>query len=361
MLSTKRLTKIHSITQERIIAGSGCLLATAKQKAASHRLTLPISIAAKCSLGGLVATNAGGANVTGYGTAGELVLGLEVVTADGKIVSSINRPFKNNYGYRWHNWFVGTEGTLGFITKVDIRLYPMAKQQTTVLLPAPNPVELANRLTHCFATGITALEYISKNAMELGLAYNKYSFCPPQDYILLEVKSDLTTPNLTHYVTKALAKLGIKKPISHPNLWQLRGSLSDAAKARGLALKHDISVPKTQLAHFLTTAPKRLRLAAGWQVICFGHLGDGSLHYNLQPPPNTPKPQLLKARQLYGKRLWDLVASLKGSITAEHGTGRFYNLKTYTPKEEYQLMATLKQALDPHHILGRGVIWQNRA
>jgi len=350
VLSSHNLTKIHRITGERVIAGSGCSLQTIQQQAAKHSAMLPIGIVSKCSLGGLVATNAGGANVVGFGTTGELVMGLEVVTADGNIHSSLARPFKDNYGYRWHNWFIGSEGTLGFITAVDMRLYPLPKQRVAVLFEALEPLsQLSQSLVEQFGSSIMALEYMSESAMRLGLEYNGFKIANPKPSILLEIASPFREPPLKPYVISSLTKLGIKNPITEPRLWQLRGSLSDAGKAKGFALKHDISIPKHRLEEFLDEAPKLV--PQHWEIICFGHLGDGSLHYNIHPPAKT--------EQKWSERIYELVVKLGGSIAAEHGTGRYYDLAKYKSPNEYELMKSLKQSLDPNNILGKGVLWQD--
>lgn len=377
VVSSERLNRIRFLGDERVIAEAGCTLAEVRRAAAEVGRQLPLRLASEgsCTIGGVVSTNAGGANVIAYGSTRGLVLGLEVVTADGETVSNLSRPLKDNSGYHWSGCFIGAEGTLGIITAAAMRLLPRPKCEVTAWLATAEPWAAATALKERLHGFVTALELVNRQAMELGVAYigghrgerTGEPFAPPPqgDYnILLEVAAHQDEVPLAEMTATALADLGeaviAQNPRQAERLWRFRDCISEAQRAAGFGIKHDIALPTVgQLPKFLAAADEVLALPSDWRVICFGHLGDCSLHYNLQCPPTFSKKEFLRVREVHNSKVHELVTKMGGSISAEHGIGRYYRrqLRRLKPKAEYSLLKRLKASLDPQNIMNPGVLF----
>ena len=367
VISSERLRRFRLVGEERIIAEAGCILAELRRVAAENGSQFPLRLASEgsCTVGGIVSTNAGGAGVIAHGSVRRLVLGLEVVTADGEVASALNRPLKDNSGYHWSGCFVGAEGTLGVVTAADLRLLPAAAQRITAWLVVSEPWMAAASLKRRLHGFVTALELVGAAALELALKHNPQPFVAPKgEYnILLEVAAYDSALPLLRMLETALADTGGEAVIAQNcrqarQLWALRDCLSEAQRAEGFSIKHDIALPLAVLPRFLAEAEERLALGGDWRLICFGHLGDGSLHYNLQCPSGFSRREFLRAREVYNGEVHRLVAELGGSISAEHGIGRYYcrQLRELKPAGEYSLLKRLKASLDPQNIMNPGVL-----
>ncbi len=363
VVSAERMRRIRTLEKDKIVAEAGCLLADARAAADARGRQLPLKLASEgsCAIGGAVSTNAGGANVTAYGSIRRLVLGLEAVTARGELVSSINRPSKDNSGYRWSECFIGAEGTLGIITAAELRLVPAPATKFTAWLAVDEPVAAGSLLQERLYGFIVALEVMNSEAMELALRYLAEPPPLPRGRYNLLVEVAAHCPDLAvgleRVLQNALVACGGEAVIARSGrqaaaMWETRDCISDAQRAEGFSIKHDIALPIAALKDFLANRPK------GWRLICFGHLGDGSLHYNLQCPKSFSKKEFLRARKRQNEKVYSMVTKLGGSISAEHGIGRYHKarLSKLKPAAEYALLKRLKAALDPQNIMNPGVL-----
>jgi FAD/FMN-containing dehydrogenase len=374
ILSLSRLDRIRSIDPEdfSMVAEAGCILATLQDEARAADRYLPLSLSAEgsCQIGGNLATNAGGINVIRYGNAREQVLGLEVVLADGSIIDGLRSLRKDNAGYDLKQLFIGSEGTLGIITAVTLRLCPLPGETTTLLVTledAGSAVTLLARMRSALGDRIESFELISKYALELvtrHIAGAKLAFQPSGEwFVLTEVSIGEGQEQLEQLLEGVvqedlLVDAVIAKNIAEAEaLWRVRHSISEAQKHEGPSIKHDISVPISRMQQFLVQCAERLKeQEPAAKPVIFGHVGDGNLHYNL----TVPEELAADARRVSGvtRTIYDLVAELGGSFSAEHGVGSTKRawLEKYRGATELELMRRLKRALDPQGLLNPGKV-----
>lgn len=369
VLSLARMNAIRhlDVVGETLEVEAGCILQVAKEAAAAQGLLLPISLAAEGSarIGGVVSTNAGGTDVVRYGMTRSRILGLEVVTADGQIVNGLRRLRKDNAGYDWKQWFIGTEGTLGIVTAAVIQLTPCPAHRVTALLAVPTSVqalELLRATRQAIGDTLTGFELMSGAA--LTLVHKHQSLKVPLGasdwYVLLEASSCLAglreaTEDLLQTVLEhGHASDGVvaESERQAAELWALRESITEAEGREGRSLKHDVSVPISAIPDFLRDADAMVQAHyPGARVNAFGHAGDGNIHYNVILPPG------LEAQDL-NARVHDLVVAHEGSISAEHGIGQYRvgELVRCRSPLELQLARRIKQALDPAQLLNPGKV-----
>jgi FAD/FMN-containing dehydrogenase len=376
LLSLGRLNRIletdplnFSITVE-----AGCILATIQDAARAAGRYFPLSLGAEgsCQIGGNLATNAGGINVVRYGTARAQVLGLEVVLADGTILSTLRSLRKDTGGYDLKQLFVGSEGTLGIITAATLRLYPDPGETSTALIglqDSGDAVRLLADLRDRLGDRIEAFELVSSPIFDLVERYIAGAALPFDEhypwYVLTEVATASQPDVLQDALMGALEKEQILDVIIAKNraesekLWHMRHSIAEAERQHGPALKHDISVPVSAMQKFLERGDAVLgELLPDAELLAFGHVGDGNLHYNVKLPDSVQG----DARDAAGRRIstaiYDLVADLGGSFSAEHGVGvtKKALLEHYRGGAELAVMRRLKRALDPENILNPGKI-----
>jgi FAD/FMN-containing dehydrogenase len=355
LLSTRRLNRIRALDRDgaHVIAEAGVVLHNLHKVAEEANFLFPISLASEgsCTIGGNLSTNAGGVNVLRYGMARALVLGLEVVLADGRVLDLLRTLHKDNTGYDLKQLFIGAEGTLGVITAAALKLYPRPRQVTTALVPLADPAAAIALLAHLQdATGglLTAFELIPRVGVDLVLKHIGAAD-PLREkapwYALVE------GPPFEDALGDADAAIA-QTQAQRANLWRLRESLSEAQKLEGPSLKHDISVPLAAIADFIREATAAV-LAAVPQArpVTFGHVGDGNLHFNFQVPDTS-------RRDAVARIVHDTVYRFHGSMSAEHGIGvmKRDDLVRYKSAEEIAVMRTLKQALDPRNILNPGKV-----
>ena len=371
VLSLARMNAIRDIDSagETMEVEAGCILQVAQEAAAEQGLLLPISLAAEGSaqVGGIVSTNAGGTNVLRYGMARSRVLGLEVVTADGQIVRGLRRLRKDNAGYDWKQWFIGTEGTLGIVTAVVLQLATRPQHQVTALLALDSPasaIQLLTRARRAIGETLTGFELMSGSSLELVVRHRQtalpLSVAPW--YVLLEASSclpglrDATEALLGDALESGLASDGVlaESARQEAELWGLREFISEAESKEGRSVKHDVSVPIAAIPEFLQAANAAVAQAfPGSRVNAFGHAGDGNIHYNVIVPPET---DALALNRLVN----DLVVSFCGSISAEHGIGQYRTQELARCKDapELALARRIKQALDPLGLLNPGKVFR---
>ena len=379
MLSLERMNKILELNTENftITVESGCILNNIQEKAEENSLFFPLSLASEgsCTIGGNLATNAGGINVLRYGMARDLVLGLEVVMANGKIWNSLSSLRKDNRGYNLKHLFVGSEGTLGIITKAVLKLFPAPNCIETAIFAIPDPesaIELLGLARKASADLLNAFELINRNGLEMvlkNIPNTKEPFLKKYNwYILLEFSSS-SKSNLREQM-ETLFELALKKNIvrdgiiaessqQRKELWVLRDGLNEAQKPEGGSIKHDISVPINNVSEFIRKASKAVNeFIPNSRTVAFGHIGDGNIHFNVSQPVNMNKEEYLNLWEEMNNIVFGIVNNLNGSFSAEHGIGilKKEELKKYNPEIEINLMKSIKNNFDPKNILNPGKV-----
>ncbi|SFG81945.1 FAD/FMN-containing dehydrogenase [Duganella sp. CF458] len=380
VLSLARMQKIRKVdpVNRTMTVDAGVILQHAQEAAAAEGCLFPLSLAAEgsCTIGGNLSTNAGGTGVLRYGNTRELCLGLEVVTPQGEIWSGLRGLRKDNTGYDLRDLFIGAEGTLGIITGAVLKLYPQPKASVTALAAMESPAAALRLLSimqdHCGAS-LTGFELMS--AFCLRLVARHFPALPQpladghEQYALLELSSSESETHAAALLERALgAALGegvvqdavvASSAAQSRGLWDLREHIPLAQAADGKNIKHDISLPVSSIADFIAGTEPRLQSAfPGCQLVCFGHLGDGNLHFNVAPPAGVAHEDFLQSQEAVNRVVHDAVASFGGSISAEHGIGALKRdeLARYKSPVELNLMRAIKAALDPLGLMNPGKI-----
>jgi FAD/FMN-containing dehydrogenase len=382
LLSTRRLNRIRAIdpANDSITAEAGCTLQQVQAAAAAASRLFPLSLAAEgsCTIGGNLATNAGGVHVLRYGTARALCLGLEVATASGEIWDGLRGLRKDNTGYDLRDLFIGSEGTLGVITAAVLRLYPAPASRAVAFVAVASPsaaLQLLHEAQHRAGASLTACELMDALSLAFVLRHTQGARRPLDEpspwYVLLEISSfgagepaDLLLLSLLeHALSNEIATDAAvsASQAQFASLWALREGASDAQAAEGPTIKHDVALPVSALAGFVAAAAQAIaEQFPGLRPVVWGHVGDGNLHYNVSPPPGrcgqADKAWFLGQEAALNVLVHDLVAQRGGSISAEHGLGvlRRDAAAGYKSPVEMRLMQTIKRALDPCGIMNPG-------
>lgn len=358
-----------------ITAEAGCVLSTLQQAARDAGAQFALSLAAEGSaqIGGCIATDAGGTNVLRYGTARQQVLGLEVVLPDGRILDVLRGLRKDTAGYDVKQWFIGAEGTLGIITKACCRLHPLPTQTRTVMAAVRSPASalgLLARLRAMLGESLSSFEMMPRHGLELVLAWRAGARDPFEQpypwYVLLEgdgpaAHDDSLAAALAQVSDEGLVEAAVVagSVAQAQALWQLRDDLSAAQKHAGPSIKHDVAVPLSALDAFIERGTALAgRLVPGGPVLAFGHVGDGNVHFNVGCPPGMRADAFLARWETVAREVHDLVISLGGTASAEHGIGQLKvtELARLRGGVELQLMHGLKAMLDPHGIMNPGKV-----
>jgi FAD/FMN-containing dehydrogenase len=378
VLSLGRMTALREIdlSSNTMTVEAGTILSRVQEVAARAGRLFPLSLAAEgsCTIGGNLATNAGGTNVLAYGTARDLVLGLEAVLADGRILSDLSKLKKNNTGYDLKNLFIGSEGTLGIITAAVLKLYPRPRAIETAFvgLASPRAALALLDLSRDMAGGeITTFELIPRIGLDFVLAHfdarevlsSKHPW-----YVLLELSSQSRQGLAARLL--ALLEAGFEKHIvedaalaasldQRENFWKLRELLPDAQRHEGGSIKHDISVSIADIPVFLEEVERAVSSAMpGARLVAFGHLGDGNIHCNVSQPIGANAQSFLARWDEINAIVHGLVIERNGSISAEHGIGQLKRdlLPKVKDKVAMEMMRAIKQTLDPKNILNPGKV-----
>ena len=370
VLSLNRMDAVRNVDRVGMTleAEAGCILEHAKQAAGEVGRYLPISFGAQGSatVGGMISTNAGGSNALRYGTVRQLVLDVEAVLADGSVVGGLSGLRKDNAGWDWKQLLIGSEGTLGIVTAAVLRLVPLPSEQALAFLSLESPeaaLALLERFQDRMGDAIAAFELISGPTLDLVIHHlggrsplNVAPWC-----VLVEVAD--SAGNLRRRFEAALtaaAEAGaledaaLAESTEHARrFWTLRESIAEAERRQQPSAKHDVSVPVARVPAFLREAETALaRLGPGLQIVAFGHLGDGNLHYNVAgTAAGIADADITRV-------VHDVVARFGGSISAEHGIGqyRLAELVRLKPPTELALLRRLKRALDPDGLFNPGKV-----
>jgi len=380
VLSLTRLTRVRALdtVNNTITVEAGCILEQVQNAAADAERLFPLSLAAEgsCTLGGNLSTNAGGTGVLRYGNTRELCLGLEVVTPQGEIWSSLRGLRKDNTGYDLRNLFIGAEGTLGIITAAVLKLFPQPKAQMTAVAALQSADDALRLLTlaqsHCGAA-LTGFELMSELCLQLVAKHfpqvrQPFAQSHPQ-YVLLELSDSESEQHanamLENVIEQALEQGIIEDAVAAVSiaqsqaLWHLREHIPLAQAEEGKNIKHDISVPISHIGEFVRVTDALLQQDfPGVRMVTFGHLGDGNLHYNVSPAEGTPGDALLEQQPAINRVVYDSVMRFGGSISAEHGVGALKRdeIRHYKSPVEIELMQAIKRALDPLNLMNPGKV-----
>ena len=380
VLALAHLNRIRSIdaANDSLIAEAGCLLAQVQGAADEAGRLFPLSLGSEgsCQIGGNLSTNAGGTSVLRYGMMRDLVLGLEVVLADGRVLNALSALRKDNTGYDIKSLFLGAEGTLGVITAATLKLFPPVRSRATAFVAVPDlhaAVGLLGRLRSASSDRVSSFELIPRIAVDLTLKHIaglSDPFAGPYTwYVLCELGSSLARDPLEDILGDALGAALAEGAIldavvtrserERETLWRLRESIPEAQRREGVGLKHDISVPVSRLADFVArAAPWIAANVPDGRLVAYGHVGDGNLHFNLSADPDADAARFLARGEAVKRAVHDLVQEFGGSFSAEHGIGRLKvgELERYTSPVELSLMRAVKDALDPHQIMNPGKV-----
>jgi FAD/FMN-containing dehydrogenase len=380
VLSLRRLNRIRQVDAANysMIVEAGCTLAEAQAAARQADRLFPLSLGSEgtAQIGGNLSTNAGGTAVLRYGMMRDLVLGLEVVLADGRLLEGLKSLRKDNTGYDVKSLFVGAEGTLGVITAASLKLFPQPADTATALVGIDSPpqaLDLLARLRAAAGDQVTSFELMPRVAVQLTVKHVP-GVADPLDqnapwYLLIELTSPNPRQDLATLLTATLEDAAAAGTIvdamfatsmaQAQAMWKLRESVPEAQRRHGASLKHDVSVPVSALPALIAEGSALVsRLAPEGDVVSYGHAGDGNLHFNVSQKPGTDLETFMAKGPALELALFDLVESLGGSISAEHGIGRLKAAEFARRADPVELavMHALKRALDPKGIMNPGKV-----
>jgi FAD/FMN-containing dehydrogenase len=378
VLSLTRLRALREIdpASNTMTVEAGMVLADVQEEASRANRLFPLSLGSEgsCTIGGNLATNAGGANVIAYGNARDLVLGLEVVLADGRILSDLSKLKKNNTGYDLKNLFIGSEGTLGLITAAVLKLFPKPQSVETAFVGLASPraaLDLLDLARDMAGGEITSFELIPRLGLDFVLGHfdtrdvlaKKFPW-----YVLLELSSQsqdglnarllalLEVGNARHIIEDAAIAASLEQ---RQNFWKLREFFPEAQTLEGGSIKHDVSVPIADIPIFLEEVFRAVSHAVpGARLVPFGHVGDGNIHCNISQPIGADRQAFLARWDEINAIVYEIVLAHKGSISAEHGIGQLKRdlLPKVKDKVAMDVMRAIKQTLDPKGILNPGKV-----
>ena len=378
VLSLTRLRALREIdlASNTMTVEAGMVLAEVQEEARRANRLFPLSLGSEgsCTIGGNLATNAGGTNVIAYGNARDLVLGLEVVLADGRILSDLSKLKKNNTGYDLKNLFIGSEGTLGIITAAVLKLFPKPQSVETAFIGLASPraaLDLLNLARDTAGGEITSFELIPRLGLDFVLAHFDTRDVLPAKYpwyVLLELSSQsregldarllalLEAASEKHIIEDAAIAASLEQ---RENFWKLREFLPEAQTLEGGSIKHDVSVPVADIPVFLEEVFRAVSHAMpGARLVPFGHVGDGNIHCNVSQPIDADRQAFLARWDEINAVVYEIVLAHKGSVSAEHGIGQLKRdlLPKVKDKVAMELMRAIKQTLDPKGILNPGKV-----
>ncbi|MBM7066929.1 FAD-binding oxidoreductase [Actibacterium sp. 188UL27-1] len=378
ILSLERMTAIRETypLENIMVVEAGAILANVQEAASDVDRLFPLSLASEGSarIGGLLATNAGGVNVLRYGNARDLCLGIEAVLPNGKILNGLKRLRKDNTGYDLRHLLIGAEGTLGVITAASLRLYPQPQSEGVALMVVADP-EAALRLLALaqsrLGQGISAFELIGRMGLEFLVETKQNVRQPfetkPEWMVLVDVglgagmQADAALEELFMAASQeGLVSDGLiaRSEADRAAFWAVRESIPAANRAVGSVSSHDISVPLGAIPDFIKKGPKVIEKIGDFRINCFGHVGDGNLHYNVFPQTGRSRADHENERSAIKRAVHDLAHSFGGSVSAEHGIGRLKvdDLERYGDPAKLAAMRAVKGAIDPVGIMNPGAV-----
>lgn len=365
LLNLSKLNKIRAINlaDNTITVDAGCVLQNVQAAAQEAGRFFPLSLASEgsCQIGGNIACNAGGLNVLRYGTMRDLVVGLEVVLPNGELISHLQTLHKNTTGYELKHVFIGSEGTLGIITGATLKLFAPAQTTETAWVGVESIHDAVNLLTSIknqFAERLCSFELMSRFALQLSSDFSKINQPVDSDWhLLLELTDSLKREDLGHLLAEYLYQNGYENSVlaqseqERQNFWTLRENISASQRDLGVSIKHDIAMPIVQVADFLENCGSELqREYPEMRIVVFGHLGDGSLHYNTFLPVKDNR--AYEQEDAINQIVYRHTLAQNGTIAAEHAIGSLKKhwLAQVRTADEILLMRAIKSQLDPNSL-----------
>ncbi|MCW1920147.1 FAD-binding oxidoreductase [Rhodobacter sp. KR11] len=376
VLSLERMNRTRGVypSENVMLVEAGMTLSEVHAAAEAVDRVFPLSLASQgtARIGGNLATNAGGVNVVRYGNARDLCLGLEVVMADGTIWDGLRRLRKDNTGYDLRGLMIGSEGTLGVITAASLRLFPRPRAEGAALLVVPGPAEALQLLALAqdqVGPGLSAFELISGQGLDFlaqTMPQIRQPFADRPDWMVLVdlgLTQDTEAALLTLYEAGAEAGLVLDGIIAQSSaqraaLWDLRETIPLANRAIGAISSHDISLPLSEIPGFIPAATAALQAVAPFRINCFGHLGDGNLHFNVFPPEGRKASEFKALSGEVQELVHQMTVDRGGSFSAEHGVGRLKvaDVERWGEPAKLAAMRAIKAALDPLGIMNPGAV-----
>lgn len=384
VISIERMNKIREIDVlgNTMSLDAGVILQTIQEEADKNDRLFPLSLGAQgsCLIGGNISTNAGGTGVLAYGNTRELVMGLEVVLANGEIWNGLRKLKKDNTGYDLRDLFVGAEGTLGIVTGAILKLFPKPKGREVAFCGLKTPeqaLKLLNTAQGIAGKSLTGFEIMPLMGMQFVLRNIEGSRDPLSTtypwYVLVEISSGRSQEDANAIfleIMEAAFEAGelsdaaiAQNEKQQLDFWALREDMSESQKPEGGSIKHDISVPVHLMPEFLERADEILQREIPDARICgFGHMGDGNIHYNITQPLSDDieamKKIFMAKREHINDLIHALVVEMNGSISAEHGIGVMKRDLMARTKQavELEMMRSIKKALDPKGIMNPGKV-----
>lgn len=380
VLSLRRMNRIRhvDVLDRTLTVEAGCTLSQVQEAAAAHECHFPLSLASEgsCQIGGNISTNAGGVHVLRYGNTRQMVLGLEVVLADGRIWHGLRRLHKDNTGYDLKQLFIGAEGTLGIVTAAALKMVPKPAKRAVAWADVKSPdaaLSLLDILRRRFGERVSAFELIGAPALDVVLRHFPEARRPTQTdaewSVLVEVADVDPDSDIAEKLESALmsayeGELLLDVVIAASGaqeiaLWALRENISEAQRLEGFSIKHDISVPVSRIPEFIDQAGKAVESTAREaRIVAFGHMGDGNLHYNLSCAQREDNARLIERTAALNEAVHDVVHACDGSISAEHGLGQLKveEIRRYKSALELEMLGKIKAVFDPECRLNPGKV-----
>jgi FAD/FMN-containing dehydrogenase len=379
VLSLTRLDRVREVDPltDTMTVEAGVTLLKAQEAAEAADRLFPLSLASEgsCTIGGNLSTNAGGVTVLAYGNARDLVLGLEIVLADGRVMNGLSKLRKDNTGYDLKNLFIGAEGTLGVITAAVLKLYPRPAARITAFCGLKTPeaaLAFLSRMKTGAGPALTTFELVPRFGLEMPLRHMQGLRDPLAAvhpwYVLVELSliAGGAGENVAEELIGAAMEAGevddavIATSLEHAKaFWKIRETIPEAQRIEGASIKHDISVPVARVPVFLAEAGAAVtKLVPGARILGFGHVGDGNVHYNIFPPKGADEEAFLARWHEIGATVYEVVARHNGSVSAEHGVGQLKRDVIAELKDPValDLMRAIKRTLDPQGILNPGKV-----
>jgi len=380
LLSTERMRAIRDIDafDDVIVAEAGVTLSAVHEAALAVRRRFPLGLASEgtATVGGVVSTNAGGTQVLRYGTTRDLVLGLEAVLPNGEVWNGLKRLRKDNTGYDLKQLLIGGEGTLGVVTAASLKLFPVLASRATAIAAVDSPevaIQLLVRAKETAGGAVEAFELMGRRGIEFVLKNIPNQRDPLAEvhpwYVLVEIASG--EPGAAEAAMERLLGRGLEDGLIRDAvvaqteaqakaLWSIRENQSPGQKPEGATWKHDISVPVSQVARFIAEASAAMEaLVPNCRITAFGHVGDGNIHYDVIRPDGGDNATHSALRDQGSRIVHDIVASLGGSISAEHGLGsmKTEEARRYKSPVEVAALTAIRQSLDPKRIMNPRVFF----
>ena len=380
IVNLARLNQIRKVdaTGYTMEAEAGCILANLQTAAQAQDMYLPLSLGAEgsCQIGGNLSTNAGGVNVLRYGNTRDLVLGLEAVLPNGDVWNGLNTLRKNNTGYDLKNLFIGAEGTLGIVTAVVLKLFPMPVHRSTVLIAVESvddAVELFSRTRRETSDFASSFELMSRVCVEA--AFRNIPECadffdrPYPWYVLMEL-GDSTREGISRQLNESFLETAFEDGIvidavlaasekQSQQMWRLREAIVEAQLYEGKSIKNDVSVPLTCITPFIERSISTLEsLIPGIRAFAYGHIGDGNIHLNLSQPRDMDGDAFFERWHEVTDIVHEITDELDGTFSAEHGIGllKLREMTRYKSSVELEMMRSIKSAWDPDNIMNPGKV-----